>query len=221
MSDFIELFVHKRGCGWPKEGGTYLVSEDASPNGTLARIVKIDPPIPTQRKPHRGPILVDGAKIMARLPEDEWVVGSSAKTVERKRADEVWVDMFGMSLKQRLSTGECYGMKTGEEAYQHLMDTVKWSRKAVDFFRQLAIQEVQNLPNVAPIYLRMTRTIQNYVRTRGADANDLVQIGAMCWEIYYAVPARKRSALTPLPYLLSSIGLVKDGREMLLAIAPA
>lgn len=218
--DIQIIEVHKRKCGWPKEGGLYLVTDERSEDGTLAAIVLIDPPIPVQRDPHRGPILVDGQKILARLPEDEWVIGSSAKTVAKKRADEVWEEMFGMPLSERLSTGDCKGIKTGEEAYERILSLVSWNRKVRDYFRMLAIMEIPNLPNAAPVYNDITHTIQGYVLTHGADNNDLVRLAGLCWKLYYAVPYRKRKDLTAVAQLLAGIGLVQDAREMMLGINP-
>ena len=214
------VYAKKRGCGWPKAGGVYLVSEDGSPDGALARVVQIDPPVPTQRKPHRGPILVDGQKILARAPEDEWVVGASAKTVQKNRADDVWKEMFGLPLEKRLLIGDCHGMSSADEAYQHLLNSVQWNNHAVHCLRQLAIEEIQNLPNVAPIYARIVRHIQDFALTRGTDPNHLVKVAAACWELFYAVPGRKRDKLTAVAHLLAAIGLVKDGRQMLMAINP-
>ncbi len=214
------VYVRKRGCGWPKEGGVYLVTDEGSPNGVLARIVKIDPPVPMQRKPHRGPILVNGSKILDRAAEDEWVVGSSAKTVARNKADDIWREIFGMPLSKRLLVGDCYGIATADEAYSLLLEKVQFNKQALTFLRQLALDEIQNLPNVAPAYARVVEHIQNYAITRGTDPVHLVRAAGACWEMFYAVPGRKRSKLTPVANLLASIGLVKDGRQMLLTIRP-
>lgn len=214
------LHVRKRGCGWPKEGGVYMVSDDGSSNGVLARIVKIDPPIPMLRKPHRGPILVDGNVVLSRAPEDSWVVGSSAKTVERNRADEVWRDMFGMPLAKRLMVGDCYGLTSADEAYEHLLNTVDFNKQALNYLRQLALEDIQNLPNAAVNYANIVSHLQQYVLSRGTEPVHLVRAAGACWELFYAVPNRKRTKLAAVAYLLSSIGLVKDGRQMLMAINP-
>ena len=214
------LHIRKRGCGWPKPGGIYLVTDQGSPNGVLARVVKIDPPIPMKRKPHRGPILVDGDIVLSRAPEDEWVVGASARTVAKNRADDVWREIFGLPLAKRLIIGDCHGLNSADEAYEHLLETVTFSKQALVYLRQLALEEIQNLPNAATHYAKIVHHLQQYALSKGTEPNHLVRAAGACWEMFYAVPGRKRSSLAPVAYLLSAIGLVKDGRQMLTAIQP-
>lgn len=214
----MEIFVKKRGCGWPKEGGVYMVSEAPQEDGALARVVLIDPPVPVQRKPHRGPILVDGAKILGRAPEDEWVVGTSAKTVERNKANDAWENIFGMSLNERLLLGDCVGFNTADAAYQHLLDTVSFHQSVVRFFREIAVREIQNLPNAAKPYDRLVKAIQKYALSRGTDNVPLVDMAAACWQLFNAVPRSKRGNMQPVANLLGALGLTNDARELHLVI---
>jgi hypothetical protein len=173
-----------------------------------------------QRTPHRGPILVDGNIVLARAPEDEWVVGASARTMAKNKADNVWREIFGMSLAKRLSIGDCYGLTDASEAYENLLSKVHFNGQSMTFVRQMALDEIQNLPNVAPSYAKVVQHLQNYALSRGTDPVHLVRAAGACWEIFYAVPGRKRSKLTTVANFLASIGLVQDGRQMLLAIKP-
>jgi hypothetical protein len=212
----IEIQVRKRFCGWPVEGGLYLVTDGGSREGVLAPVVLIDPPVPTQRKPHRGPLLVRGQHILDRLPEDKWVVGSSAKTVERNRADQVWEDLFGMPLRERLGMGACAEHKTADEAYAYLLDQVTFSKLVLKYMRDMAIDDIQNLPHVAPVYASMVRSLQEFVRSKGEARQELVRIAGLTWRLYNEVHHRHRSKLTMLPYMLAALGLPADGREMAL-----
>ena len=102
-------FRNERGCGSLQIGGTYLLSEedlekckDLAESGTLnGNIQVIDPPIEFDKnviKRFRGYRYVDGDKILARAPPEEWFIDPSnlrklkvkvAPAVPRKKKIEV------------------------------------------------------------------------------------------------------------------------------------
>jgi hypothetical protein len=135
-----------RKCGKRKELGCYLVSREGTEDGALPHYVVADTPIPVQRKPHRSPVAVDGDAILARRPEEEWLAGSSARSAEKRSGDQWAMDVFGMTLTKRLTTGDCSGLKSADEAILHLSEKIVYSRKVSEYVRKLSMNGVAEMP---------------------------------------------------------------------------
>lgn len=109
----------KRGCGYRKDGGAYLMGE-LSFLGTLPACVEIDPPIPldTEVIPFtRGVYLVEFDNIFTETDQRLWLAGSSRESL-RERTDREWdIARYGMPLSVRRATGVCDGLSVeGTEA---------------------------------------------------------------------------------------------------------
>ena len=105
MSDIITRVVHRRGCGYPKEGGVYVESIGTA-DGTLPRIVIISPPIPLDHT-HLGWVYVD---LDAMLREQRVQhAGPSQKTAEdyslRRVLGPIVRDLFGDSARLTNAVG--------------------------------------------------------------------------------------------------------------------
>jgi len=93
----------RRGCGYRKKGGVYLVSEPGG--GVLPLFVLTEPPVPYTGKHFRGTVLVDLDRVLECLPEDEWLVGASRERHERQLRASAEIEQWGMSLKERERIG--------------------------------------------------------------------------------------------------------------------
>ena len=204
-----------RRCGRRKEGGMYLTTMEGSPDGCLPATSEVDSPIPVNRKPHRGPLVVDGDLILGRQPEEDWYVGSSADTIQKKKADQVWLEMFGMTPAKRLETGDCTGLKSTDEAYGLLLTKVQWSNRLATHLRNLTIVGVSEISNCALPFTQLVRNMQNAATTM--EAADLVKVTASIWSLADAAPPKQREKVTrDLASMLACMGLQKDARDLLL-----
>ena len=110
--------VHEapRGCGYRKEGGSYLTGEPGL-LGTLPACVPVDPPIPVDQAVipfTRGVYLVDLDAILIEDDQCLWLVDSSAESL-RKRDDLEWErERYGIPLLVRLRTGICEGLDAND-----------------------------------------------------------------------------------------------------------
>jgi len=95
-----------RGCGYRREGGVYVIAQTW---------IDWEPEAGYEGGPFRGLRLVDSEAILTRRPLCEWWVGISQKTEIRKGVEAIQINTWGMTLKERLNTGECAGL-TEEEA---------------------------------------------------------------------------------------------------------
>lgn len=93
----------RRGCGYRKAGGCYLVSEPGG--GVLPLFVLVDPPVPYEGEHFRGAVQIDLDMVLEGLPEDEWLVGASRDRFDKQSRDAVEVAQWGMSLKEREQIG--------------------------------------------------------------------------------------------------------------------
>ena len=203
----------RRGCGLRTKGGAYLVSEP-SPNGVLPLWISFNPPIPCEDRFHRGPVLVDGDAILAKLPEEEWFVGSSADHREKLRADEWAIERFGMTTTMRMRTGVCKGATSIDEAMEILLRTVRWNNQAVyDALRSLTVSKIFDITNALPHLNSIIQHIQNFPHE--SHAEELVLAAAAVWRTANALSPSKYDEYIPyLMRILTVIGLGKDAIAM-------
>lgn len=198
-----------RGCGRREPRAVYLVSE-GSPFGSLPLWTTLHPPVPIEDKFHRGPVLVDGDAILARLPEDKWLVGSSAERRRKQDAQEWALERFGMTTYTRLSTGECDGLEGADKAMEHLLRTVQWHPRLVDYVRTLTVEEVHEIPRAQPHFNDLARSLQDFAKTQ--NARSLVYAAAAVWRIADSIPPSKLRGeiVATLVSILYVLGLKKD-----------
>jgi hypothetical protein len=202
-----------RKCGKRKEHSFYLVSSETSRDGILPNVSDIEDPIPMLRAPHRGPLAVDGDIVLARYPEEEWLVGASADTQEKNKSDRWAKNLFGMTLTKRLQTGECKGTKTAEEALDVLVSKVTWNSRLLDVIRQLTLNKVAELPNATEPFLALIRHTQDYGLQQ--DAQSLVEAAGAAWRLAAAVQPRHRVlVVNQVATVLMYLGLMKDALEV-------
>ncbi len=202
-----------RGCGKRKPGGFYLVTAEPTEDGVLPAFSDIEAPIPMQRAPHRGPLVVDGDKILARMPEDAWLAGSSADTLEKKKGDAWAKDMFGMTFTKRMETGECRGAKTPEEALESLAKKVTCGKRVLDYIRIMTVNKVAELPNAAGPFMGMIKNIQEY--SMSYNTVNLVYAVGKIWSLADAVQPRHRPlVIDNLARMLTLMGLAFDAVEL-------
>lgn len=203
-----------RGCGKRKTHGVYAVGGgEGSPDGVLARFVRLNPPIPYPVKLHRGPRIVDAHAVLARLPMETWWAGASKDTEQKKSADAWAQETFGMTLHKRLETGECAGAKSADEAWATLAEQVRWSHRLADYFRELTLEKVQELPRVTPHYDRLHEHLLRYADDQ--QVGDLMGAQAALWRIGFTLPPAKRPAIVPLLMrMLVLLNLPKDASAM-------
>lgn len=211
----IEVIVQPiRGCGKRSENSMYLVTGKSSGDGCLPNVTVLYDPIPTQRKACRLPVTVDGSKIMAKRPESEWLIGSSASTAEKKAGDKWFVDQFGMPLAKRLRIGECVGCKTPEDALEILADRVCWSIKVEDDLREMTKSGLSEKTSIAASFMTLIRSIQEYVLSKNT-ANLVCIVGAV-WNMYHsASPLDRLVLLRTSTSMLTHLGLPRDAIAML------
>ncbi len=201
-----------RGCGKRTENSFYLGSPEMSEDGVLPAVSEI-PPVPIHRKAHRGPLIVAGDRILAHLPEESWYAGSSADTQEKNRADQVAKQTFGMSLAQRLDTGDCKGSKAADEALAAILAKLQWSNRVLDQIRTLTLNKVMEVQPCTLPFTNLIRFAQAYVSEPGLD--HLVKLVATTWTLADECPPKKRELVVPTcARILALVGLLKDARDI-------
>jgi hypothetical protein len=196
-----------RGCGRRKEYGLYLETSQGTSEGVFELFNIIDPPVSIHRGAHRGFLIVDGSKILRRMPEEEWYQGASKDTIEKKRADSWAIDTFGMTLTKRTSLGECEFAETANEAYSLLEDKVKITSTA-----PFALLELTNvgIEKYAPSsFASLVQSLKMYNLYGGSV--HLIKATASTWRIMEEIPPSKRQDYRrPCMLMLASLGLAKD-----------
>jgi hypothetical protein len=203
----------RRGCGERKQGGVYIVTEP-SDEGLLPLWISLDPPIPCNDRHHRGPVLVDGQKILAKENEEAWLAGSSADRLEKQKADEWAIERFGMSSWTRLHLGETKGLTGVDEAWEHLLNSVAWNPvHATDNLENLVNLGIYSIPQV----LEDMELLVRYLRRANISPNaeDILGVVAASWRIADLLPPSKRMVYIPfLMRILVAVGLTKDALAM-------
>lgn len=210
----IRTIVTKvRKCG-KRKPGLYLVGGDGvSKDGVLARFTRISPPVPYQVKVHRSVRIVDAHAVLGRRSQEEWWAGQSRKTEEKKTGDRWALDVFGMTAKKRVTTGECANSESVEEALATLVGKITWSNRIVDYFRDLTVCKVQEIQTAAVHYEQLHEALHSYLGTKAV--GDLIDAQAAVWRIAYNLPPRKRREVVPnLMRILVLMGLTKDATSM-------
>lgn len=210
---FETIMSPVRKCG-KRKPGTYLVGgTEGSPDGVLDRFTLLHPPVPYNVKLHRTPRLVDSDAILERRPLEDWWVGSSQKTEEKKAGDAWALETFGMPITKRIEVGECQGAKTPEEALAVLVNQVKWDNRIIKYFREMTISKVQEIALAAPAYNQFHENILRHTQTQ--TVGTLMGAQAALWRMAYAVPPSKRQTYIPnIARTLVVMGLTKDAAAM-------
>lgn len=212
--DVKVIYGKVRKCGYRKEGGVYLdAGSDAGPNGTLPMFVRLNPPVPYPVKLHRGPRLVDGDPILARMPMDSWWYGASRETEDQKKTDKWEEGVFGMTTIARLKGGVCANCQAAEEALGFLVGRVAWDNRLVSLLRDMTIAEVHNIPGLAGHFDGLRREFKAYIETKRVD--HLVLAQAEIWRLASKVPTNKREEVIPtLMRMLAVMDLAPDAAYM-------
>lgn len=203
-----------RKCGRKKEGGVYVVAgEPVGKEGAAPVFTLIVPPVPYQVPVHRGARLVDDQAILQRLPMEEWWVGSSGKTEEKKRGDAFWVDLFGLPVEKRLGEGVCLDITSAEEVLATIAGKIKYNSGLVNHFRELTIAEAQNMPNAAQYFDGIRTSLVAYTETEKVD--HLVETQAKIWGLAGKTSKKQRNAVLPvLERMLILMNLPEDAMYM-------
>ena len=211
----LMLTTKKRKCGRKQAGGFYIVGgepmqdeEGSSPVFTL-----VVPPVPYDVGVHRGWRLVNGDAILQRLPLAEWWEGSSKETELQKDGDLFWESFFGMPLNQRMNSGILVGITKPEEGLKKIVETIKYNHDLVKWYRQLTIDEVQNLPGAAVYCDNIRSNLSAFVKEQKADF--LVRTQANIWLLAKVIPVKSRKVVLPtLIRMLMLLDLTEDVRLM-------
>lgn len=211
------IHTQERKCGRRKAGGVYLVSPETSPDGVLQQFTPIDPPIPYPVKAHRVPRIVDKVAVLARLPLEDWWYGSSKETEQEKSANQWALETFGMTLAQRLKTGECYGLTGPDDAIALLASKITLTNRAkiVDLFRKLTHAKVQERPRTVQHYESLYENLAVFLG--GEETIDrLMAAQAATWRIAYNTPPSEWvNVVTPLASILYLLNLKNDATALL------
>jgi hypothetical protein len=188
----------RRGCGYKKQGGVYLVSEPGK-MGVLPLFVRINPPIPCADNFYRGTTVVDGQKILDGSPEDEWLVGASAERKQKQTADEWAIEKFGMTTHMRCKTGICAkkGARSADEAMNVLLETVRYHPNLIRSIRQLSELRIDKIPKAAEPFALLVSALQMYLG-KSQDSAELVKIVAAIWRLINVISPSKKQYYYPV-----------------------
>jgi len=202
-----------RKCGRKKEGGVYFVGGEPSKEGSSPVFTLINPPVPYPVPVHRSWRLVDDQAILNRMPLEEWWVGVSESTEVKKRGDAFWVDLFGLPLEKRLGKGVCSEVDHPDEVLATIAGRVAWNSGLVALFRNLTINEAQNMPNAAVHFDGIRTSMVEFTQTEKVDA--LVTLQSRIWQLAGVTKGKDRSNILPtLERMLILMGLTEDAIYM-------
>lgn len=204
----VETKVRK--CGKKKPGSFYVVGgEPVGEEGSSPVFTLLNPPIPYDVGVHRGARLVDDQAVLQRLPMEDWWYGASKETEIQKSGDEYWKTLFGMPLHKRLGRGVLAEVTKAEEGLTVLAGTVSYNHDLVRWYRQLTIDDVQNLPGAAIHCDAIRNNLAEF--TQSNQVGYLVKTQAHIWMLAEAVPVSKRKVVLPtLIRMLMLLGLRDD-----------
>jgi hypothetical protein len=149
-----------------------------------------------------------------------WWEGASAETGTKKAGDAWAFEHFGMTIKRRISTGECRGAKSAEEALTILVSKIGYSDSVVNALQQVAMNKTQELPRVSSEYNTLHQAFVSYAETGGVQS--LMQAQAAVWRMVAMVPPKQREKHTPaLVRLLAAMGLRDDAMALYTTIKEA
>jgi hypothetical protein len=201
------VHAQRRGCGYPKEGGYYLVSEGEE-DGVLPLFVEIDPPIPT-REPHtRSYVEVNGDNILKRLPESEWAAGA---TKDRQDRDSWAVDWLGMPLSKRKKFGVCEGLSDEGECLDMLLEVVKYRPGYT--FTSVQNMSKMGVANLCPeAFASTVKNIQRYLREK--DKTYLVKAVAAVHRMPREAGTRQAKVKPHVMAILQTLNLGADALDI-------
>ena len=205
-----------RKCGLRKEGGVYLVGGEGAPGGILDRFTLINPPVPYQTKLHRGPRIVDGNAILERKDIKDWWAEGSKETEEKKAGNEWALDVFGMTVHQRLQIGECKGAKDSDDALSILVSKATLDpddKRLVALFSELINGKIQEETRAVLPYSQFHENLVAYRKMPNVAA--LIKMQATTWLMAYGIPPNKLPVFIPtLMRILALLGLPKYALEL-------
>ena len=187
-----------------------------SVNGFIPTFFRLDPPVPYPTNFHRGPRLVNGKEILDRSPLDEWWIGASKETEEKKSADEYWKDIFGMPLNKRLNMGTCKGQTSPDECIGFLIGRINYKNDKLmaDQFKKLAVNSLHNSPRVSPAYNKALVNLNKLKSTGRID--HALKLAANIWEMADLVYPKQRDVFIPIfAKCLVLLDLSEDAIELL------
>jgi len=159
--------------------------------------------------------MVNARAVFEHQPMEDWWSGSSRQTEEKKSGERWALDVFGMSVNQRLNTGECSEAHSIEEAVNILVDRIQYNRRIVGAFRDLTetkIQEVSSRLNLE--YNTLHQHLLRYTETQ--EVGELMGVQSALWRMAYKLPPTKRARhIRSLASFLFSLNLKRDGLAML------
>jgi hypothetical protein len=186
-----------RGCGRRKKGKLYLVSEPG--DGILPLWTPIDPPIEYEDKQFRGMKLVDLELILAGRPMSEYLVGASAKRMQREALLLPQIQAFGMPSRDRLRIGIC--ATGGLEALSQLHPT-----NVRDF--GYAIRALRTL-DLGKAHVEVATSI------RLLQDRDYSGTLASIWRLWNECPpSQKEKAAALVRLAMKSLGAPEDAMEV-------
>lgn len=212
--------VHVRKCGTRKKGGIYLVSRpgERGQEGVLPWWVTLNPPIPCEKKHHRGAIVVDGEAVLSREPERTWLAGASLDRAEKQDGDAWYIHRFGMSAHKRMTTGACEGAASIEQAYEILLGKVQFQSGLVPVMRHLGKSDIGEISApVAAAYASLVKSLQVLKRARDVNhfSHLLVLVVGAVWNLANSLPPSRRSEFSkPLTDLMVNLGVPEDALEI-------
>ena len=183
-----------RGCGQRKGGKVYLVAEP-SEDGQLALWTNIDPPIPYDGEEHRGYILLDLEALLPGEPLENYLVGSSADRLRREVLHEPEIELFGMPLRTRETTGIV-------------------SRGGLEALKGLALLDVRRFGLATRTLSRLVvgKTSGEVLATiRHAQERDLSRCLAALWRLWRGSTKQQKKGIRPFVVMaMDSIGAGED-----------
>lgn len=209
-----QLTTKNRKCGRKSQGGVYVVAgEPSNEEGSSPVFTLIVPPVPYQVPVHRGARLVDDQAILERLPLEEWWVGASGRTEEKKRGNAFWVDLFGLTVDKRVGEGVCSAVESPEEVLATIAGRIKWNTNLVALFRELTKAHAQDMPNAAIHFDAIRTHLVEYTENEKVDS--LVKVQAKVWGLASKTPKKYRDVVLPvLERMLILMDLSEDALYM-------
>lgn len=198
-----------RKCGTMQEGGVYVLTE-GSADGILPMFVRLNPPVPYDNMPHRGPKYVDGAQILGRKPRGDWWIASTKKHEEGK-AGKAWeLETFGMTSGVRLKVGAGQDFKTLDSFYEWLYNSVTWDDSIHRTLRRMTNMSIPDIGAITEHYAALIRHLQTYQDS--LDRQHLVSALAAIWRIHRHCPADQKLRVYPqLSALCYYLNVKEDG----------
>jgi len=211
----VSVTTSKRGCGLRKEYGLYITSGTGSATGIIPMFTLVIPPVPYASAFHRTPRMVDASVVLRRQPIEEWWVGASQETEDKRATKKISEKAFGMPVSRRLKVGICNRCTTVEEAFNKLCQTMRAPMSGVleTAFRNLALTKLPEYKYTAPLFVQLQEALVKSTKT--TDVLPYIEMLAILWQLAYTVPPTMRKETIPsILSMMVSIGAVEDAMEI-------